>query len=80
MVFTPDNEIYLADSGVTDGNGKVLKYSNHAFEVIAGGFNPPLTMGWILEAAVLLQTHLMSFNKYFLVCGMAGLIIQEACQ
>ena len=43
MIFTPNNEIYLADAGVTDNNGKVLKYINNAFEVIADGFSPPLT-------------------------------------
>lgn len=43
MIFTPNNEIYLADAGVVDGNGKVLKYVNNTFQVIADGFNPPLT-------------------------------------
>lgn len=42
MIFTPDKEIYLADAGVTDHNGKVLKYVNSTFEVIADDFNPPL--------------------------------------
>ncbi len=43
MIFTSDNQIFLADAGVTDNNGKVLKYINSTFEVIADGFNPPLT-------------------------------------
>lgn len=43
MIFTPENEIYLADAGVADNNGKVLKYINGTFQVIAEGFNPPLT-------------------------------------
>lgn len=43
MIFTPNNEIYLADAGVADHNGKVLKYINNTFQVIADGFNPPLT-------------------------------------
>lgn len=43
MIFTPDNQIYVADAGVTDNNGKVLKYINNTFEVIADGFNQPLT-------------------------------------
>lgn len=42
MIFTPDNEIFVADAGVTDNNGKVLKYINNTFKVIADGFNPPL--------------------------------------
>jgi glucose/arabinose dehydrogenase len=31
------------DAGMTDGNGKVLKYENGAFKLLAEGFNPPLT-------------------------------------
>ena len=33
----------VADSGITDGNGKVLKLTKQGFTVIADGFNPPLT-------------------------------------
>lgn len=43
MIFTSDDQILLADAGVADGNGKVLRYTNGQFEVIADGYNPPLT-------------------------------------
>lgn len=43
MVFTDNGEILVADAGVTSGNGKVLRLSNNGFEIIAEGFNPPLT-------------------------------------
>lgn len=43
MVFTEDGQMLIADSGVADGNGKVLKLTAKGFKVIADGFNPPLT-------------------------------------
>lgn len=43
IVFTECGDMLVADSGVTDGNGKVLKLTNKGFVVIADGFNPPLT-------------------------------------
>lgn len=43
MIFTPENEMYIADAGITDNNGKVLKLIGNSFQVIADGFNPPLT-------------------------------------
>lgn len=43
LVFTDKGEMLLADAGVSDGNGKVLKYASGRFEVIADGFSPPLT-------------------------------------
>lgn len=43
ITFTKQGEMLIADSGVTDGNGKVLKQTNKGFSVIADGFNPPLT-------------------------------------
>lgn len=43
LVFTPDGEMLLADAGVSDGNGKVLKYVLDRFVVVADGFTPPLT-------------------------------------
>lgn len=43
MVFNEKDEILVADAGVTSGNGKVLKLTATGFEVIAEGFNPPLT-------------------------------------
>lgn len=43
LIINNDKEMFLADAGVTDGNGKVLKWVNGRFIVIAEGFNPPLT-------------------------------------
>ncbi|RKD30042.1 PQQ-dependent sugar dehydrogenase [Thermohalobacter berrensis] len=43
IIFTDEDEMLVADAGVTSGNGKVLKLTSHGFEVIAEGFNPPLT-------------------------------------
>jgi hypothetical protein len=33
----------VADAGVSSGSGKVLRYVNDSFEIIADSFNPPLT-------------------------------------
>jgi glucose/arabinose dehydrogenase len=43
LVFSDEGEMFLADAGITDGNGKVLKYTSNGFVVIADGFDPPLT-------------------------------------
>lgn len=43
MIFTENGEMLVADAGVISGSGKVLRLSNNGFEVIAEGFNPPLT-------------------------------------
>ncbi|MFZ5987179.1 MAG: hypothetical protein ACOYWZ_08680 [Bacillota bacterium] len=43
IILTDRGEMLVADAGVTSGNGKVLKYTGGGFEVIADGFNPPLT-------------------------------------
>ncbi len=43
MLFTDCGDILVADSGVTSGSGKVLRLCDNGFEVIAEGFNPPLT-------------------------------------
>lgn len=43
LTFTDEGEMLVADSGITDGNGKVLKLTSRGFTVIADGFNPPLT-------------------------------------
>lgn len=43
MIFTDKGEMLVADSGVTSGSGKVLRLTNKGFEIIAEGFNPPLT-------------------------------------
>jgi glucose/arabinose dehydrogenase len=43
LIFTDEGDMLIADAGVTSGNGKVLKYNGQSFEVIAEGFNPPLT-------------------------------------
>src|SRR5690625_5158002 len=43
ILFTKKGDMLVADSGVADGNGKVLKLTAQGFKVIADGFNPPLT-------------------------------------
>jgi glucose/arabinose dehydrogenase len=43
LVFTDTGEILVADAGVTDGNGKVLRHTQMGFVVVADGFFPPLT-------------------------------------
>lgn len=43
ILFTKRGDMLVADSGVADGNGKVLKLMDRRFKVIADGFNPPLT-------------------------------------
>ena len=43
MVFTDKGEILVADAGVISGNGKVLRLLSNGYEVVAEGFNPPLT-------------------------------------
>lgn len=43
LIFTENGEMLVADAGVIDGNGKVLRYQNGQFEVIADHFHPPLT-------------------------------------
>lgn len=43
LIITEDGDMLLADSGVTSGSGKVLKLTSKGFQVIAEGFNPPLT-------------------------------------
>jgi hypothetical protein len=43
IIFTDTNDMLAADSGVTSGNGKVLKYNGKSFDVIAQNFFPPLT-------------------------------------
>jgi glucose/arabinose dehydrogenase len=43
IVFTDAGELLIADAGVTDGNGKVLRKTENGFTVIADGFTPPLT-------------------------------------
>lgn len=43
LIITDTGDMYVADAGVADGNGKVLKLMKGRFEVIADGFKPPLT-------------------------------------
>ena len=43
LAFTEEGDLLIGDSGVRTGNGKVLKMGTNNFEVIAEGFNPPLT-------------------------------------
>lgn len=42
-IFTDKGEMLVADAGVISGSGKVLRLSRSSFEIIAEGFNPPLT-------------------------------------
>lgn len=43
LIINDAGEMFLADAGVADGNGKLLKMIDGNFKVIAEGFNPPLT-------------------------------------
>lgn len=43
MTFTDQGEILVGDAGIVSGKGKVLKLAGGRIEVIADGFNPPLT-------------------------------------
>lgn len=43
MIITDKGEMLVADAGVTSGSGKVLRYDSGRFEILAEGFNPPLT-------------------------------------
>lgn len=43
MIFTDNGEMLVADAGVISGSGKVLRLTNKGFEIVAEGFNPPLT-------------------------------------
>ncbi|MFC5602644.1 PQQ-dependent sugar dehydrogenase [Sporosarcina koreensis] len=43
LTFTSKGEMLVADAGITDGNGKVLRLTEQGFTVIADGFHPPLT-------------------------------------
>ncbi|WP_438315276.1 PQQ-dependent sugar dehydrogenase [Sporosarcina sp. FA9] len=42
-LFTDAGELFIADSGITDGNGKVWKLGGGGWILVADGFNPPLT-------------------------------------
>lgn len=43
MLFTGNGDVLVADSGVLSGSGKLLRLTHCGFEIIAEGFNPPLT-------------------------------------
>lgn len=43
LIITNTGDMLIADSGVTDGDGKVLIFEDDQFEVLASGFNPPIT-------------------------------------
>ena len=43
LLITPDGQMYVADAGITSGSGKVIRLTPHGEEVVAEGFNPPLT-------------------------------------
>lgn len=41
--FADNGAMFIADAGITDGNGKVYRRAGAGWELIADGFNPPLT-------------------------------------
>jgi glucose/arabinose dehydrogenase len=43
LIITRSGEMLVADAGVLTGNGKVGKLTSSGYQVIAEGFNPPLT-------------------------------------
>lgn len=43
LIHSNDGNLLVADSGVTDHNGKVIKISEGNVELVADGFNSPLT-------------------------------------
>ncbi|NLI89115.1 MAG: hypothetical protein GX366_01710 [Epulopiscium sp.] len=43
MVITDKGDMLIGDAGVSDGDGKVLILKENGPELIASGFNPPLT-------------------------------------
>jgi glucose/arabinose dehydrogenase len=43
MVFSDEGDLYVADSGITSGNSKVLRLNNNRFDIIAENFNVPIT-------------------------------------
>lgn len=43
LVFDEQGDLFVADAGVADGNGKVLRLTAEGFRLVADGFNPPLT-------------------------------------
>lgn len=43
LVFKDNETMLLADAGIADGSGKVLKHTPDGFHVVADGFEPPLT-------------------------------------
>lgn len=43
IMFSDNGDVLIADSGIVDGNGKVLRLTKQRITVVADGFNPPLT-------------------------------------
>lgn len=43
MLFTEDGNIIIAESGITTGKARILQLINNEFEVLAEGFNQPIT-------------------------------------
>ncbi|MGI6550385.1 MAG: PQQ-dependent sugar dehydrogenase [Syntrophomonadales bacterium] len=43
LVIAHDDQMYVADAGVTSGSGKVIRLTPQGEDVVAEGFNPPLT-------------------------------------
>jgi len=43
MIFSEAGDMFIADAGITDGNGKVLRHTPQGFVVVAEHFRPPVT-------------------------------------
>lgn len=43
LFFDNNNKILISESGVSSGNGRILKQTDSGFYVLADNFNPPLT-------------------------------------
>lgn len=54
--FTADGTMLVADAGITDGNGKVFQWKDGKMDLIADGFNPPLT-GITVHEGVIYVAH-----------------------
>lgn len=52
MVFSEDGDLYIADSGITSGNPKVLRLFNNRYEIIAENFISPITGISILDGSL----------------------------
>lgn len=56
IAFDAAGTLYIADSGMADGDGKVLQYDGKQLNVLASGFNPPL-LGIAFDGDDLFVSH-----------------------